>query len=282
MNDADSLLIEATQKLIELSANPEWAIQLPLRSPPVLWFGNSISKKGKMLTFGANPSRSEYLLDNADQAMEKSRTSGNQSLLRYLEPPRNRFHLLSDGERMETIFSSPALREQIVAAYNTYFARNPYKIWFGDDKSSSYKVEGFLRGFGGSYYEGDAPLQAIHIDLFPFATLADFGKVKQLVGSGIFENGWAQGFVRRLVEFLSPTVVVVFGRTNCNYFAEYIDPSLGNMCWIKCLAGKYFVGRSERLGLPVVGLSTNLGNPRGFTSETLGEFGKCVRQAVHF
>ncbi len=282
MCDANSLLIDASRKLIELHADPNWATELPIRCPPVLWFGNAASSKPKVLTIGANPSRQEFLSDTSAQAMEKVRRTGNQSLLTYREPPDNRFRVLLDGEHLSDILTSAKLQQQIIASYNSYFGGHPYTVWFGHDRDDSYKVEGFLRGLGASYYEGNEALsQAIHIDLFPFATLDDFGGIKALADMSLFSDGWAQSLLSRLVKFLSPEAVVLFGRTNCKYFQSYIDHS-ATCCFEQSYGeGKYFVCRSERFGVPVVGLSTNLGNPKGFNASELREYGKRIRELMH-
>jgi hypothetical protein len=281
MCTSHSLLVKATRKLLELRSDRAWFIQLPSRCPPVLWFGNGSSPKPKVLTFGANPSRKEFLSDSAAQAIEKVRSSGDQSLLSYLEPPDSRLRLLTPVERMADILDSESLRDEIIASYNSYFAGKPYKKWFGHNRDGSYYVEGFLRGFGASYYDGNATrLQAIHIDLFPFVTLDDFGQIKEIADTALFGDGWVPDFVGQLVEALSPEVLILFGRTNCGYFAKYIDGSLSNVGWDRFPSGQYFVGHSEKCGLPVIGLSTNLGNPKGFTAATLKQFGEHVQSAL--
>ena len=279
MQTAHAMLIDATRKLIELHDDPKWATQLPSRCPPVLWFGNATSSKPKVLTIGANPSRREFLSDSSAQAMEKVRQSGNQSLLSYLEPPHHRFRLLSGSERLVDILGSEKLQGEILTGYHGYFTRNPYKTWFGHNRDDSYNVEGFLRGFGASYFDA-VPQQAIHIDLFPFATLDDFLAIKEMAKTAFFADGWAQRLVGGLIEFLSPTVLVVFGRTNCKYFDLYIDRPESSRPWQPFASGQYFVGRSKRFDVPVVGLSTNLGNPIGFTASGLRAYGKHLRQLV--
>ena len=281
MLTAHAMLLDATRKLIELHDDLKWATQLPARCPPVLWFGNTTSSKPRVLTLGANPSRREFLSDSSALAVEKVRQTGDQSLLSYLEPPHNRFRLLSGSERLVDILRSEELQKQILISYNAYFTANPYQKWFGHNRDDSYNVEGFLRGFGASYYDGNAVLQqAIHIDLFPFATLDDFGSLKQMANVAFFADGWAQRLVGRLVEFLSPTVLVLFGRTNCKHFGLYIDQSVSSSPWQPFASGKYFVGRSKRFDVPVVGLSTNLGNPIGFSASDLRAYGKHLRQLV--
>ena len=281
METPQALLLDATCKLVELHDDPKWAAQLPTRCPPVLWFGNATSAKPKVLTLGANPSREEFLSDSSARAIEKVRQSGDQSLLSYLEPPNHRFRVLFRSETLADILNSEKLQGQILTSYNAYFTRNPYKTWFGHNRDNSYKVEGFLRGFGASYYECSAvPQQAIHIDLFPFATLDDFVRIKEMAHAAFFADGWAQRLVGGLVEFLSPTVLILFGRTNCKHFGLYVDRSVSSNPWHSFSAGKYFVGRSKRFDVPVVGLSTNLGNPRGFDALGLRAYGERLRQVV--
>ncbi len=279
MQAAHPLLIAATQKLIELRRDCKWALQLPDRCPPVLWFGNAASPKPKVVTVGANPSRQEFLRDNAPKAAAKVRQASDHSLLSYLEPPHNRFRVLVARESLEDIQTSSSLREEIIASYNNYFEREPYQSWFGHDREDSYKVEGFLRGLGASYY-GFARLQAIHIDLFPFATVSDFGQIVSMASASLFADGWVQRLVNQLVANLCPQALVVFGRTNARYFRQFIDPAAEKPDWRPFGLGKYHVAHSTQLGAPVVLLSTNLGNPKGFSAKSLREFGSHIGQLI--
>src|SRR5260370_30139991 len=103
MQIAHTLLAEATRKLIELSNHPDWAVQLPARCPPVLWFGNAVTKKRKVLTLGANPSRKEFLTDSAIRALAGVRQTSDQSVLAYREPPETRFRVLAPNEKLDHI-----------------------------------------------------------------------------------------------------------------------------------------------------------------------------------
>lgn len=276
------MLIDATRKLIELRDNPKWATQLPSRCPPVLWFGDATSSKPKILTIGANPSRKEFLSDSSSRAMDKVRRAGDESLLSYLEPPKHRFRILSMSEALADILTSENLQREIIDSYNGYFRRNPYKKWFGHNRDDSYNVEGFLRGFGASYYDWEAvPHQAIHIDLFPFATLDDFARLKEMAQRVFFADGWARSLVGRLIEFLSPTTLIIFGRTNCEYFGQYVDESVSVAPWRPFGSGRFFVARSQRFDVIVVGLSTNLGNPVRFSASDLCAYGSHVWLSVH-
>lgn len=279
MDEAHALLIDATGKLIALRQSSDWARELPERCPPVIWFGDATSPKPKILTLGANPSRQEFLSDNAPTASMKVHQAGDHSLLAYLEPPHNRFRLLRSDERLADVLASASLREEIIASYNNYFKREPYQGWFGHDRDTSYKVEGFLRGLSASYY-GAAARQAIHIDLFPFATLSNFGRIKAIAVASLFADGWAQRFVTRLAACLRPDAVVVFGGSNFRHFRESIAGVHGKPTWQVYKSGKYFLTTWEPLGIPVVGLTTNLGNPRGFNATELRDFGARVQDRL--
>ena len=284
MSTAHRLLVRATGKLLELRTDPQWAEQFPARCPPVLWFGNSASPKPKVLTIGANPSRQEFLGDSAEEALKNVRCMGDESLLRYLEPPHHRFRVLRSNETLDEVLRSETLRDQIIASYDGYFRRDPYTKWFGDDKGDSHRVEGFLRGFGASYYDGGAvPLQAIHVDLFPFATLNNFGELVDTAERDLFKTDWAEGLLGELIEFLAPTALIVFGKTNYGFFGKYIDTSVlgAKQQPAPFRPGKYYLTRSSsRFGIPVVGLSTNLGDPRRFFAHELKAYGSQIREEL--
>lgn len=278
----ENLLIEATTKLINLRQQPLWRTELPSRCPPILWFGNTLSGKPKLLTLGANPSRQEYLRDSSDVAIQKVRQTNDESLLRYLEPPANRFRLLSHNEQLEDILHQKQLRTEIISGYNIYFLGNPYH-WFGLAKAEPYNVEGFLRGFGASYYDQqDTQFRGIHIDLFPFATLQDFSSIQNLAYRDLFSQGWAQQVIAALVQLLKPQAILVFGRTNFRYFANYIDPALHKLSWRRCHSAAFTIGSAASFQVPIIGLSTNLGNPKGFNRASLRQFGAFVAQEMQF
>lgn len=283
MVEASNLLLKATEKLIELRQNPFWAMELPPRCPPILWFGNKQSAKPKVLTLGANPSRQEYLADSSAQALNKVEATGDHSQCIYLEEPNNRFYLLPDGLPLSAILTSEAHQRAILRAYSTYFDRNPYARWFGMDKLDSYNVEGFLRGLGASYYSGDhTDYQAIHIDLFPFATLSDFKQLREPSERVLFDSGWAQNLVLALVALFEPVALVIFGKTNFSYFGIYIDSAVRYFPQARYLRGKYYLGESTKTNCPIIGLSTNLGNPVGFSAASLRAYGEHIRHQGKF
>ena len=274
---ADNLLIEATKKLVWLQQQDRWVKELPKRFPPILWFGNALSSKPVVLTLAPNPSRREYLRDSSQQALDKIHATNDESQLSYLEPPNNRFRLLNADESLRKVLVDRRLRDELVQGYNSYFYGNPYRRWFGCDKEDSYNAEGFLRGLGASYYDVEMlPFQAIHIDLLPFATLSDFNRLKPQAEADLFKTGWASHFVISLVRLFRPMVVVVFGKSNVKHFAEHINASMSSLPWVSFPGARYQLGEAEELGVRVVGLSVNLGNPKGFDSTGLQHFGRHV------
>lgn len=267
MSSSHDLLINATEKLIELKDHPDWCGELPTKCPPIVWFGNSLAKLPKVITIGANPSRWEYL------------NRRDCSLL-----ARQRFYHLAQDEVLEDVFDNEELRDRIIAGYNNYFLKNPYKKWFGKAGGSSYNVQGFLSALGASYYEElGCKYQAIHIDLFPFATMTDYNKLRAIVYKYLFETDWSQGFIRRLCSWLNPQLLIIFGRGNAAAFKKHFDETL-ELDYNTYDRAQYSVGysleQSVLLGAPTLCLTTNLGNPKGFTSESLKEYGRFIQNEL--
>jgi hypothetical protein len=284
------LLVTATQKMIELSKKPDWRLELPPRCPPIVWFGNSESTKPRILTLGANPSRQEYLATSRDESIETANRSGNHNNLEYLEPPdANRFRLPKSNEHLAEILETSSLQNEIIAGYDTYFKKAPYSRWFGKNEPDSYNVEGFIRGLGGSFYENNTKYQAIHIDLFPFATLHDFKSLSSLVTRDLFADGWAQGQLDSLIRLLNPHALVIFGKGNLELYLEHVpnhgfeaphNHDVEKLKWKHAADGRFVLGNHPRLRIPMIGLSANLGNPRGFDKATIQRFGREVRAAA--
>ena len=267
MSSAYDLLIVATEKLIKLKDHPDWCGELPTMCPPIVWFGNSLSSLPKVVTIGANPSRWEYL---------------NRKDCSLLIPPR--FYHLVHGEDLEDVFDNEELRNRIIAGYDQYFLKNPYKKWFGKAGGNSYNVQGFLSVLGASYYEeAGCKYQAIHIDLFPFATMTDYNRLRSVVSRDLFETDWSQRFIRRLFSWLNPQLLIIFGRGNTAAFKKYFDQTL-ELDYITydhalCSAG-YSLEQGVLLDAPTLSLTTNLGNPKGFTSKSLKEYGRFIQNEL--
>lgn len=286
---AQLLLIRAVEKQLLLRQQDEWRKELPDRCPPILWFGDSQSKKPIILTVAANPSRKEYISDSSEQALKKVQEN---KALSYLEKPNNRFRVLKSTEKLADIINNKPLQKDIINGYNSYFCRLnsnnkyfAYTRWFGMNKTNSYNVEGFLRGFGASYYyNNNLDFQAIHIDLLPFTTLSDFKHLlqnKNINKEDLFGDEWAANLIKSLIKILKPSLLIIFGRTNFNYFSQYIDDSISNVSWERYKNAGYCIGKATKIELFFIGLSTNLGNPRGFTANSLNQYGQHIRKKYY-
>lgn len=269
----EEILIESTKKLIELSSISDWDNELLSKAPPVLWFGNANSSKPKILTIGANPSRWEFL--NQSQMKAYSIPVAKQCYeTKYLSE--KRFCHLSPAQTYNDILSNESLRNSIIDSYNSYYLQNPYK-WFGSNKEDSYNVEGVLRGMNASYFEVDSEFRACHIDIFPFATISDYTQIKQIAEKDILSDSWAKKIVEALLGEFSPELVLIFGITNINYFRKYFELNIFNGSKTKWQAKKgsgscnYWNAQYQKY--KILGVSTNLGNPRGFDAAGLRELG---------
>ena len=258
VNKDIELLKRALTKQHELREKDYWRNEILGLSPPVLWFGDH-NKKELLATVGANPSRREFL---------DSRNGY------YLKKPKQRFYHLKTPDIQDVCKDERAL-EKIIESYNRYFDQKPYRVWFGRPSGST--VEGFLNGFGASFY-GAKPIGAVHTDLLPFVTMSDFSKLNEsALKVDLFHNRWARNFFEKLMAYLKPSTLIVFGRTNAEYFDRYFQRIALNKSYhinekrsVKYGISSFNLGGSA---VPLVGLSVNLGNPVGFTREMLNEFG---------
>jgi hypothetical protein len=268
----DEILIEAAIKNIYLSKIPDWENELLAKAPPVLWFGNSKSDKDKIVTIWANPSRWEFLDQKEMKPISEPYLKTHYERY-YLK--KTRFYHIPSSQNYEHILSVRELRELIVESFDNYFINEPYK-WFGKKKHDSYNAEGLLRGFGASYFEIDTLLRACHIDFFPFATISDFTKIKAITFRDVFANNWASSIVNQILHYLKPKYILIFGKTNFEYFAEYFGGILiGKSNWVSRTGkGKCNIWLANYNNIEVIGLSVNLGNPKGFDASGLQELGR--------
>lgn len=265
------LLQKAIKKQNELSLLNGWKDELLSLAPPVLWFGNNNTNKPKIITIGANPSRSEFLNGNNTTLRY---TSADK--LPYLSKSQQRFYTFDKNE-INSQLSIQKLHE-IISSYDNYFTNKPYRSWFG--KENGGKVEALVNSFGASFYH-HGNKQAIHLDLFPFATHSDFNKIKHLAEDDLFSNSWAQEFLLNLINNIEPEIIIVFGIANYNIFNKLFKNNL------KQLANGNFTNNAENNhtnyfisnfnNIRIVGLSINLGNPRGFNREDLLNLGKKIQ-----
>lgn len=272
------LLKEALQKQNELKEKGHWDRDIPNGILPVLWFGDSGNGGPSVATVAANPSHKEYFSESRSDLNSKVDSSEDHQDLELLDE--DRLHV-PDGPLKDIEGGEEA--ERILDGYDDYFSHNPYTSWFGTDEGDSYGVEGFLRGFGASLYSGNDLYRAVHIDLIPFVTLQGFGDIARRAEEDLFEDGgpgsgWAPDFLRRLVDFLDPEILIVFGEQNVNYFGEHFGGTFQDLDWESCpdQPACYKIGSLEWSDRPVIGLGTNLGNPIGFNKESLRRYGECV------
>lgn len=256
------ILIEAIKKNLELWEKSEWKRELIDIAPPVLWFGNFNSPKEKVLTIGANPSRCEFLERNNERVCREP-----------LKKPR--FAALSGKEDLESLLGNKKLLEKIIDSYNSYFEVNPYSGWFGIKDGG--KVEGFVNGLRGSFYEGSKKgdlFTAIHTDLFPFPTKEDFKEISNLAVNDLFKTNWARKTLSKIVELVRPKVIIVFGGTNANYHKEYFGND-GEYKESPPFHFSWHKGRSYG-NIPTALINMNLGNPYGASKLDLNDFGEHV------
>jgi hypothetical protein len=284
MKAQNQILIKVLDKQKELQQKVEWTEQLIPLAPPVLWFGDLTDSKDKILTIGANPSRREFLVDSKQKAIDSYEQT---KFYNYLSDSEKRFYHYKDNNERESSIVDEKLQNAIINSYNAYFEVNPYN-WFGkkSEDKTSYNVEGFLNGLEASYY-GLYDFRAIHIDLFPYPTLDDFSKIYKQCREDIFNSSkWGEEIIKELLKTINPKCLIVFGIGNWKPFTTILN--------IKN-AKKESFSREKRKGeiakctywlaefdnIPVVGLSVNLGNPRGFDKENLIELGRVIKNNLN-
>lgn len=270
--DFIEILTEAIKKQDELLSHKEWRQELLSLAPPVLWFGNNDSLKSKIVSIGANPSRSEFLDGN-----KSSLKNVKSEDLPYLQGEEKRFYHFN---REDTLEDKIKYGNDIIKSYNLYFNVNPYK-WFG--RENGYCVEALMNGLDASFYNNGVK-QALHIDLFPFATMSDFTSILSLFRSDILKDNWNKKILETLIEALSPELLIVFGKTNFKYFKdifkdEHVD--LEDFVF-KTEKGDHktnvSIGKFRRIKM--IGISLNLGNPIGFKREDLVKMGKKINEKI--
>lgn len=270
-----NLLKDAFLKQKALYESNEWSQQLLSFAPPVLWFGDIYVPKPKIITIGANPSRSEFLKGN-----KKTINATTYSDLKYLNESEKRFFHLAKPIYDCNINEVPFY--EIIEGYNKYFWKGskPYAKWFGRKG----KVEGLINGLGASFYNNDVyAFQALHLDLFPFATLKDFTSIQILVENDIFYNEWSKNLLEKLITNIEPKLIVVFGLTNRKYFEKIFSDSLkfiGDATYEprNNLSTNYKIGTFKNI--KYVGLSTNFGDPKGFRTEDVNSVGQFVKNEI--
>jgi len=240
-----------------------------MRCPPVLWFGDQ-TRDPRIVTVGLNPSHGEFFKNQEDAKR-----------LRYPPSSETRFYVYSPDEVANP--SDSTLTNRVIQSYNEYFRKNPYTRWFG--KPGGYNVECFIKQLDASFY-GKGSLGCVHIDLFPFVTVDKFSDLdKQKLLSNVFNDPWFSKNFKDLVDFLDPRILIVFGRSTTEYFNTYFSGSIKLNVDYRDRERKFAsYGRSSYTvygkQIPVLGLSVNLGNPRGFTKTQLSKMGRTVSRKL--
>lgn len=259
-----ALLAETINKHDALLQSPDWTPELIPRSVPVLWFGDASTARRRIMTLGANPSRSEFLKGRHGQLLE-----GDAA----------RFFVRDDGPVAGQNLDLDAIAE----SFDRYFEKRPYRSWFG--KQDGGKVEALMNGMGASFYSKESEYAGLHIDLFPFATHKDFGHVAGLAQRDLFADKWAHGVLTRLINILSPSALVITGRGNFNHVIDHFGDLVGwsgSGAFTTSTGMTTEVHRGEIVGLtiPVAAISVNLGNPVGWSRMDIVELGGHVAQTL--
>ncbi len=273
--DPETLLMKAVEKNVELWSCSKWNTELIDIAPPVLWFGNLMSEKRKILTIGANPSRREFFESREGRVPLK----------------KPRLTLLTDRQDLQILDQNESIRKRIIDGFNHYFDdrgnENPYTQWFG--KKSGGKVEGFVNGMGASFYEtSDLKLSAVHADLFPFATMKNFTVIKKQVVTDLFSEGWAPNLLGDIIDLVNPIAVIVQGKGNVEQFKDFFgaqrnDISNGEFSYHDGNDKRYDVPWSVGTSygrIPTACIELNLGNPKGCSKGELNQFGECILEKL--
>jgi hypothetical protein len=237
------LIEEAIRKQFDLRKNNFWRDQIPGRSLPITWFGDITVKLPRIVTLGANPSPSEYLTKDG------SYIGDNFGYPRLYVLPRAT--TLRDAETyMENICS------KVYTAQNNYFSPTSFPLteWFGSVGTG--RLEGFLNGFGASFYISKPGLyHCVHTDLVPFVTRGRFTEIfRENEVKDLFKDGWPQEFLKKVIDFLAPDIVITFGKNTIETLRKEFSvglPPLKSDCWVEIA---YMGGRTMATSVPWAGV----------------------------
>lgn len=223
---------ESIKQLEKWQTMPEF-----INVPPILWFGNVLSNKPKVLVISANPNK-------PDEPHKRPR-------LPYCK------EWAKGGRDVNTL----------MVEYNEYFnsKRNPKTSWFGANPTtwkddSQGHIEGFLSGLNASFYGGHK-YQAIHIDLLPFATKGHFAAIADKLMAIPDMSEWVNQHLHSMIGLIKPKLIIVNGNTNFHYFNLMIN--LGAQPYkIHTLTNGCTLWQAARQPNrpPIIGISMNLGS----------------------
>lgn len=282
MNEYKNLLLKAVEKQFELAKINEWKNELLEKAPPVLWFGNMLSSKPKIVTIGANPSREEFLAIHRTEAEKLIKSNNDLINLPYLQGKKKRFRALKENETLSDVLNNDELQNEIIESYNRYFFKesNPYGSWFGKKG----KIEGFLNGMDASYYEKEGySFTAVHTDFFPFSTISNFGSIESISNRDLFNSNWSQSFLNNTLKLINPKIIIVFGSKNTGVFRylfreDLYELSSNSFSNINS-RNKYNFYKFKNKYLLIM-VSTYLADARGVTTEQLNNMGQEVIEAM--
>ena len=236
-------------------------------SSPVPVFGNLTS--ALLATIGINPSNREFVDGVGEELSGQSR----------------RFHTL-DSLGLKTWEDADTRHfEDVLESYLSYFAWNPYQIWFN-------KLEYVLNGANASYY--DSRIGACHIDLVPYATYRKWGELTGRQRSQLLEvTGHTLGTILRdspleILILNGRSVVGTFATiSNWNIESEEMPewslhrssskavPGIAYTGFADCVAG-VGLGRHVR----VLGFNHNLQSSFGMTTDVVSSIRQWVARNV--
>jgi len=107
---------------------------------------------------------------------------------------------------------------------------------------------------GGSLYETKEFSRVIHTDFFPIATRSQMEKIK--TKQDILNSPFAKNFLRDVLKFLEPSLIIILGKERCRRFEDWeqevhFEPLESAHEFPNA---KYQIGFYSRLNTPVVGL----------------------------
>lgn len=234
-------LAKAKSLLIQASMYQEQLLQTPIshefikRATPVVWLGEAVP--GSWVTMATNPSPKEFLNRN------------NQLLL----GEQARFHIRENGRSLAEFAKGEVQLESAIKFYQSYFKNGKaYRTWFG--KPGGAKLEGFVNGMGGSFYESVRLQNVVHSDFFPFATRTHMGRIKEKLS--LLGSDFSREFMQEKLEFLRPGMVILLGREHTALFERTEQGITFDAPRTIELypSAHYQLGFHQRLGIPIVGL----------------------------
>jgi len=227
---------------IDMAARPAPPVRaIVAGSTPVLSFGDPL--RAGVATLGINPSSREFI--GEDSLLLTGR-------LRRLATTES---IGAEPRRQLTVEQAGAVVEDC----NGYFARNPYRRWFG-------RLDRVLTSaLGVGYYAGTA----CHLDLIQWATDPAWGKLLDPEKRLLLDEG--RPHLQRLLGQPNLRVVVLNGRSVIDHVTQLRLCALREVAWIARDRDTRRLLLGQRNGVTYVGWTTNLQSSRGVSRRFLDE-----------